>query len=270
MNFWLFSAFFFDVDVVVVVAVIILVGLFSMQHYGTDRVGWLFAPVVLLWFLLIGGIGIFNIRKYDSSVLKAFSPVYIYRYLRKGGKDRWTSLGGILLSITGDCSLFVSFTFNFLLQKSFSALGFQHLVKVIKCMTVFWTSYDFFLIITGTEALFADLAHFPVSAIQLAFTIVVFPCLLLAYSGQAAYLMQNSDHVMDAFYRSIPGLIWTVLGYCSLSHEKKPDCCWDNGIPANTGQSMKDQMIKKKSNLFRIFNSWQIFYFGQFIIIAKN
>ncbi|GMP71118.1 hypothetical protein CsSME_00029658 [Camellia sinensis var. sinensis] len=157
-------------DVVVVVAVVILVGLFSMQHYGTDKVGWLFAPIVLLWFLLIGGIGIFNIWKYDSSVLKAFSPVYIYRYLRRGGRDGWTSLGGIMLSIT------------------------------------------------GTEALFADLAHFPVSAVQLAFTVVVFPCLLLAYSGQAAYLIKHQDHVIDAFYRSIPDRIyWPVFIVATLA-----------------------------------------------------
>ncbi|KAI4332038.1 hypothetical protein L6164_016979 [Bauhinia variegata] len=150
--------------IVVLVAVVILVGLFSVQHYGTDRVGWLFAPIVLLWFLLIGSIGIYNIWKHDSSVLKAFSPVYIYRYLRRGGKDGFTSLGGILLSIT------------------------------------------------GTEALFADLAHFPVSAVQIAFTVVVFPCLLLAYSGQAAYLMNNLDHAKDAFYRSIPDSIyWPVF-----------------------------------------------------------
>ncbi|KAK6917009.1 Potassium transporter [Dillenia turbinata] len=151
-------------DIVVLVAVVILVGLFSMQHYGTDRVGWLFAPIVLVWFLVIGGIGIFNIWKYDSGILKAFSPVYIYRYFKRGGRDGWTSLGGIMLSIT------------------------------------------------GTEALFADLAHFPVSAIQLAFTLVVFPCLLLAYCGQAAYLMKNKDHVQDAFYRSIPDSIyWPVF-----------------------------------------------------------
>ncbi|XP_061368668.1 potassium transporter 10-like isoform X2 [Gastrolobium bilobum] len=150
--------------VVVLVAVVILVGLFSMQHYGTDRVGWLFAPIVLLWFLLIGGIGIFNLWYYGSSVLRAFSPVYIYRYLRRGGKDRWTSLGGILLCIT------------------------------------------------GTEALFADLAHFPVSSVQIAFTLLVFPCLLLAYSGQAAYLMNNLSHSRDAFYRSIPDRIyWPVF-----------------------------------------------------------
>lgn len=87
------------------VAVVILVGLFSLQHYGTDRVGWLFAPIVLLWFLVIGGIGIFNIWKYDSSVLKAFSPLYIIRYFRRRGKDGWISLGGIMLSITGKLSI---------------------------------------------------------------------------------------------------------------------------------------------------------------------
>lgn len=61
--------------------------------------------------------------------------------------------------------------------------------------------------ITGTEALFADLSQFPVIAIQIAFTVVVFPCLLLAYSGQAAYLMKNSQDVRSVFYQSIPGLL---------------------------------------------------------------
>ncbi|KAL1562526.1 peroxysomal 3-ketoacyl-CoA thiolase A (THIL) [Salvia divinorum] len=157
-------------DVVVLVSVVILVCLFSVQHYGTDKVGWLFAPIVLLWFVMIGGIGIFNIYKYDSTVLRAFSPVYIYRYLRSGRGEGWTSLGGIMLSIT------------------------------------------------GTEALFADLAHFPLSAIQIAFTTVVFPCLLLAYSGQAAYLMENKEHVIDAFYRSIPERVyWPMFIIATLA-----------------------------------------------------
>uniref|UniRef100_A0A0D9X5E4 Potassium transporter n=1 Tax=Leersia perrieri TaxID=77586 RepID=A0A0D9X5E4_9ORYZ len=150
-------------DVVVVVAVVILIGLFSMQHYGTDKVGWLFAPIVLLWFILIGTIGAFNIHKYNSSVLKAYNPVYIYRYFRRRKSESWTSLGGIMLSIT------------------------------------------------GTEALYADLCHFPVLAIQIAFTLVVFPCLLLAYTGQAAYIISNKDHVVDAFYRSIPGTAVVIV-----------------------------------------------------------
>ncbi|KAG1365119.1 Potassium transporter [Cocos nucifera] len=147
-------------DLVILVAVVILVGLFSMQHYGTDKVGWLFAPIVLLWFLLIGAIGALNIWKYDNSVLKAYNPVYIYRYFKRNNFHNWTSLGGILLSIT------------------------------------------------GTEALFADLCHFPVLAVQIAFTLIVFPSLLLAYTGQAAYIVSNKGHVFDAFYRSIPDSIY--------------------------------------------------------------
>lgn len=177
-------------DVVIVVAVVILVGLFSMQHYGTDRVGWLFAPIVLLWFLLIGGIGIFNIWKYGHTVLRAFSPVYAYRYVKRGGKDAWTSLGGILLCVTGNFE-------KFSLHKTKSLFSDSSIFIELRC----WL-----LNMIGTEALFADLAHFPVLAIQLAFTVVVFPCLLLAYTGQAAYIMVNRDHVVDAFYRSIPGL----------------------------------------------------------------
>ncbi|XP_056163465.1 potassium transporter 10-like isoform X1 [Syzygium oleosum] len=151
-------------EVVVLVSVIILVGLFSIQHYGTDRIAWLCAPVVFLWFVLIGGIGIINIWKYDTHVLKAFSPVYIYLYFKKGGINGWTSLGGTMLSIT------------------------------------------------GTEAVFADLSHFPVSSIQIAFTVVVFPALLLAYCGQAAFLIRNPDHVVDLFYRSIPeSIYWPVF-----------------------------------------------------------
>ncbi|RLM60589.1 putative potassium transporter 12 [Panicum miliaceum] len=147
-------------DVVVIVAVVILIGLFCMQHYGTDKVGWLFAPLVLLWFILIGSVGVVNIHKYNSSVLKAYNPVYIFRYFKRGKSEIWTSLGGVMLSIT------------------------------------------------GTEALYADLCHFPVLAIQIAFTLVVFPCLLLAYTGQAAYIIDHKDHVADAFYRSIPGPIY--------------------------------------------------------------
>ncbi|KAK4800392.1 hypothetical protein SAY86_020879 [Trapa natans] len=60
----------------------------------------------------------------------------------------------------------------------------------------------------GTEVVFADLSHFPGSAIQISFTVIVYPTLLLVYSGQAAYLLENPDHVVDAFYRSIPESIY--------------------------------------------------------------
>lgn len=74
------------------------------------------------------------------------------------------------------------------------------------------------LSITGTEALFADLGHFSTTAVQIAFTSVVFPCLLLQYMGQAAYLMKNPLHVKEAFYKSIPDEVyWPVFLIATLA-----------------------------------------------------
>ncbi|KAI3991954.1 hypothetical protein MKX01_012899 [Papaver californicum] len=64
------------------------------------------------------------------------------------------------------------------------------------------------LCITGTEAMFADLGHFSVRAIQISFSGVVFPALLSCYIGQAAYLSKFPDDVHDTFYKSIPNPIY--------------------------------------------------------------
>ncbi|XP_024956662.1 putative potassium transporter 12 isoform X2 [Citrus sinensis] len=68
------------------------------------------------------------------------------------------------------------------------------------------------------EAMFADLGHFSVKAIQIAFTLVVFPCLLLAYMGQAAYLMKYPDSANRIFYDSVPdSLFWPVFVLAALA-----------------------------------------------------
>eukprot|EP00250_Pteridium_aquilinum_P021420 c25118_g1_i2 orf=1850-3865(+) len=68
------------------------------------------------------------------------------------------------------------------------------------------------LCITGGEAMFADLGNYRLKSLQIAFATVVYPCLLLSYMGQAAYLVQNPLAVSDAFYNSIPGaLFWPMF-----------------------------------------------------------
>ncbi|MCO5594469.1 hypothetical protein L7F22_048499 [Adiantum nelumboides] len=93
-------------DWVVALACIILVGLFCVQRFGTDKVGWFFAPAVFVWFLSIGLVGIYNTVKHDHVVLKAFLPVYIFRYFKNHQKTSWVSLGGVLLSVTGTEALY--------------------------------------------------------------------------------------------------------------------------------------------------------------------
>jgi KUP system potassium uptake protein len=88
-------------DVVVGVSVAILVVLFCVQSFGTDKVGYTFAPAILLWFICIALIGVYNIAKYDPTVFKAFNPYYIYDFFKRNKHDGWVSLGGIVLAITG-------------------------------------------------------------------------------------------------------------------------------------------------------------------------
>ena len=80
---------------------VILVLLFAVQQFGTDKVGYTFAPIILLWFLLISGIGLYNLFKHDVGVLRAFNPKYIIDFFKRKGKKGWVSLGGVFLCITG-------------------------------------------------------------------------------------------------------------------------------------------------------------------------
>ncbi|XP_043807005.1 potassium transporter 8 isoform X2 [Manihot esculenta] len=151
----------------------ILVFLFTLQHYGTHRVGFLFAPVVITWLLCISAIGVYNILQWNPHVYQALSPYYMYKFLKKTQRGGWMSLGGILLCIT------------------------------------------------GSEAMFADLGHFSQLSIKIAFTFVVYPSLILAYMGQAAYLSKHHINETDyqiGFYVSVPEKIrWPVLAVAILA-----------------------------------------------------
>ncbi|KAK4488844.1 hypothetical protein RD792_004634 [Penstemon davidsonii] len=135
----------------------ILIALFALQHYGTHRVGFLFAPIVVTWLLCISSIGVYNIFHWNPHVYKALSPYYMYKFLKKTQRGGWMSLG-------------------------------------------------------GSEAMFADLGHFSQLSIKIAFTSIVYPSLVLAYMGQAAYLSRHHDHDHIGFYVSVPEkLRWPVL-----------------------------------------------------------
>lgn len=96
--------FFFDIilpDYIVIISCVILVALFSLQHHGTHRVAFMFAPIVTLWLLCIGGIGIYNIFHWNPRIFHALSPLYMLKFLRTTGVEGWVSLSGVVLSMTG-------------------------------------------------------------------------------------------------------------------------------------------------------------------------
>ncbi|KAG4174357.1 hypothetical protein ERO13_A11G115950v2 [Gossypium hirsutum] len=93
-------------DMIAGISIMILVFLFMIQRFGTSKVGYTFAPILSLWFILIGGIGFYNIIKHDTTVLKAINPIYIVEYFIRNKKDAWVSLGGVVLCTTGGEALF--------------------------------------------------------------------------------------------------------------------------------------------------------------------
>ncbi|KAH7863901.1 hypothetical protein Vadar_023214 [Vaccinium darrowii] len=149
---------------IVTISCVILVGLFSLQHHGTHKVAFIFAPIVTIWLLCIGGIGIYNVIKWNPHIFYALSPVYMFKFLRSTGIEGWVSLGGVVLSIT------------------------------------------------GVEAMFANLGHFSTLSIKVAFSFIVYPCLVLAYLGEAAFLSRHHEDIQRSFYKAIPEpIFWPVF-----------------------------------------------------------
>lgn len=104
----------------------ILFILFSVQRFGTDKVGYSFAPIISVWFVLIAGIGMYNIAVYEIGILRAFNPLHIVAYFRRNGKEAWVSLGGAILCVTGTEGMYADLGhFNIrAIQISFNAVLF--------------------------------------------------------------------------------------------------------------------------------------------------
>lgn len=94
--------FLWDAGRIVWLAVAILIILFMFQRFGTEKVGYTFAPILCLWFVLIAGIGVYNFVIYDIAIFRALNPMYIVSYFQRNGKDAWISLGGVVMCITGN------------------------------------------------------------------------------------------------------------------------------------------------------------------------
>lgn len=147
-------------DFVVPITIIILIGLFWGQRFGSGKIGRLFGPVMLLWFVVLALLGVRGIVM-EPAVLVAFNPWYAWVFFANNGLTGFLTLGAV------------------------------------------------FLVVTGGEALYADLGHFGVSPIRRAWFIIVFPALILNYLGQGALLIQQPDAIQAPFFHLAPD--WATL-----------------------------------------------------------
>ena len=146
------------------VTVVILIGLFLFQHRGTAQVGAIFGPILVVWFLTIGCVGLAQFVR-TPGVLVALNPLYAVRFFLDNGVP------------------------------GFFVLGVA------------------FLAVTGGEALYADMGHFGIRPIRLAWFWLVLPALLLNYFGQGALLLRDPAAAENLFYYTAPswGLYPLVL-----------------------------------------------------------
>jgi KUP system potassium uptake protein len=142
-------------DYVLPISLAILFGLFLIQKKGTGTVGNLFGPIMILWFLVIGLMGLYQLMQ-NPAILGAVSPLHAINFMRE-----------------------------------YSAQGFVVLGAV-------------FLVLTGAEALYADMGQFGGRSIRFAWFFLVMPCLLLNYFGQGAMLLENPAAVSNPFFLMVP------------------------------------------------------------------
>lgn len=142
---------------VVPITILILTGLFAVQKNGTSKIGAIFGPVMLLWFVVIGIMGIYQIRNVPG-ILYALNPVWIIKFITE--------------------------------------VPFHELLVILGFVM---------LVVTGGEAMYADLGHFGVGPIRLGWLAVAYPMLVLNYFGQGAYLLSGAVvHEGSIFYSMAP------------------------------------------------------------------
>ncbi|OOG42562.1 potassium transporter Kup [Rhodanobacter sp. C05] len=90
---------------VVPVTAVILFFLFAMQRHGTARVGNVFGPVMVVWFIVIALLGIHLIAK-NPQVLWAINPMHGVRFFFTHGMQAFIALGGVVLALTGAEALY--------------------------------------------------------------------------------------------------------------------------------------------------------------------
>ncbi|HWO99567.1 MAG TPA: potassium transporter Kup [Methylococcus sp.] len=86
-------------------AVLVLLGLFLIQRRGTERVGRLFGPVMALWFLTIGALGLASLRQ-TPEVLAALNPLHGLRFLTLHRGIGFAALSAVVLAVTGAEALY--------------------------------------------------------------------------------------------------------------------------------------------------------------------
>ena len=90
---------------VVPATVAILIGLFLVQRLGTATVGRFFGPIIVLWFVVLGTVGVWHIVQ-QPAILAALNPAHAWDFLLARGWHMFAAVGAVVLALTGAEALY--------------------------------------------------------------------------------------------------------------------------------------------------------------------
>ena len=146
-------------SLIVPITIAILTGLFFIQSSGTHKIGKLFGPIIVVWFIAIGGIGLMHVID-NPSIFIALNPYFALQFFM------------------------------------------THEIH-----TIFLVLGSVMLVMTGGEAMYADLGHFGKKPIRVSWFTIVYPALLLNYFGQGSYMLSGKVVIANnIFYSMVPSI----------------------------------------------------------------
>jgi KUP system potassium uptake protein len=90
---------------ILLATIAVLIGLFVIQQYGTGSIGKLFGPIMVVWFVVIGGLGVANIWM-APAILRALDPAEAAHFLIADPKVSFVVIGAVFLALTGGEALY--------------------------------------------------------------------------------------------------------------------------------------------------------------------
>lgn len=91
---------------IVPIALAILIGLFALQSHGTAKVGALFGPIMLGYFLMLAVLGVMHIVDHPTIIWATINPVNALRFFYLDGFTAFIALGAVVLAVTGAEALY--------------------------------------------------------------------------------------------------------------------------------------------------------------------
>jgi KUP system potassium uptake protein len=95
---------------IIYISLVLVSILFGIEKFGTGKVGMVFGPIMLIWFITIGGLGLLEIIN-KPTILKALDPIYGFNFLLKHQGIAVIILGFVVLAITGAEALYTDMGF---------------------------------------------------------------------------------------------------------------------------------------------------------------